>query len=429
MLKPSRYNTFVTSGGHEYVYNSFSKACIKINNGEKDRIHEVLEAKDFLAGPEAKYQDILLENGLVLDSSVDEIARVEYLYCANYFESHMLNLVLVPTLKCNLACPYCFEAGHKTMETVSHYFPALKAFAEKHFEKYETVQISLFGGEPLLFSDALLDYLSFLSKLKKNKRYNLITSIVTNATLLDKKTADRLLENDCVSLQATIDGDKEMHNTLRVNSSKVPTYDTIVSNFQAVVDLGIARKKKTHFILRLNLYNQNVESVRKTLSDVDERLRSHIDVLFRPIYSTACFESKNTDNCHNLRGYYEAAEKLGYGIVQNSYFLQQCEAGGDKNFFYVTPDLKTWKCLGDMSYKAACFGEIRPDGDLLLAGDKLAAWYKHSNPFSDRKCRECAKLPECYGGCIMKRMKTGAKSCKSDDMIILPNIYATSQKH
>ena len=423
-FKASRFNIEIRKNGSDYLYNSFSKACVKVLDDKKTLVYEALNAPNTLAGKTAEYQADLLKNGFVVKHGADEIAQVHYMYMRNYFSSSVLNLVLLPTMACNLACPYCFEEGHKEIPSRSDYFPALRAFAEKNFLGRKLVQVSLFGGEPLLKSAELIEYLSFCVDLSRKYGFQFLSSIVTNGVLMNEKISEALIDSGCSSLQVTIDGVKATHDSLRVGKTKTPTYDVIFENFQRAITIALSRSKKLHFILRINLYNQTQDAVTATLDTIEPSLRPHVQVLFRPVYSTKCFNSINSDTAETLTRYYDVAKGMGYQIVQNSYLLQQCEASGDEAFFYVTPDLKAWKCVADMTYDGACFGEIGGSGDLVVNREKMSQWFKHSDPFLDEKCLACKKLPECYGGCILSKAKKGTRKCKTDDLLILPNIYA-----
>ncbi len=423
-FKSSCFNINISKDGDKYLYNSFSKACVRIIPDKAHTLEEALNADLELPGEAGQFQAQLLKNGFLVKSGTDEVEQLRYMYTRNYFAGSVLNIVLLPTMACNLACPYCFEEGHKEIPLNAGYFPALRAFAEKNFAGKKVVQVSLFGGEPLLKATELLDYLKFCSTLAGKHGVKFLSSIVTNGVLLTEKISEALIDSGCSSLQVTIDGGKQTHDSLRVGKDRSPTFDLILSNFKRAVSIAIAREKKLHFVLRINLYNQTDEAVKGTLESIPSELRPHIEALFRPVYSTKCFNSVNSDTHETLTHYYGLAKKLGYQIQQNTYLLQQCEASGDESFFYITPDLKTWKCLTDMGHDAPCFGRISAGGEHQIDREKLAAWFSNSDPFRDPECLQCGKLPDCYGGCILYKVKNGKRRCKTDALTTLPNIYA-----
>jgi len=107
---------------------------------------------------------------MVVEESLGELEALYYLFSKNYFGGdHFLNIVLVPGLDCNFKCPYCFEKVNGTenlFETnLEAYFSALRLYTKNNFKNYETVEISLFGGEPLLFSQQIFDYFKYIEKI------------------------------------------------------------------------------------------------------------------------------------------------------------------------------------------------------------------------------------------------------------------------
>jgi uncharacterized protein len=425
MYKSSKYTNFFFEEGSILLFNFFSRACLKIQDDELETVKEILKEKGTCTGERKSIQDILIKNGFIINSDIDEIDSLEYLYNLNYFRTDEINVVLVPTLQCNCKCPYCFEAGHKNeIHEDKDYFTILKKFADINFRNKKRVHISLFGGEPLLKRDELFSYLDYLTKQSSEYGYELSTNIVTNGVLLDKQTVSRLLQYNCISIQVTLDGNKETHDKLRVLHNNGETFDTIVENFLVAVRYGIQKQLTTHFILRINLLNQNIEDITpifKLFSD-DERRRTNI--IFRPIYATHQFDESNSNTIFDLKKFYDASHRSGFGIVKSTYLLQHCESDGGINFFYITPDLKIWKCINNMSTKTANIGTIEKTGNLQLNSNHLVAWYQKTNPFRDEKCRNCDNLPLCYGGCVLHIIKTGKRKCISKDMSILPYFYS-----
>ncbi|NJD77534.1 MAG: radical SAM protein [Candidatus Methanoperedens sp.] len=425
MYRDSRYNKFFRENDSIFLFNSFSRACIKVKRTELKRIKSILNEKNPCIGENKNYQDILIKNGFILSDNINELERIEYLYNANYFRTDEINVVLVPTFKCNFKCPYCFEAGYeKEDDEVKDYFDILRNFANENFCNRKRVHISLFGGEPLLKKNELFSYLDYVSMQSKNYGYDLSINIVTNGFLLDKDTVSALFKYNCISLQVTLDGNKEVHNKLRILHNNRVTFDIIVNNFKAAIQYGIKTHTNTHFILRVNLLNQNIDHIRPILESFNLEERGKINIIFRPIYTTSHFGEANSNTIFDLKKFYDEAKNYGFNIVKSTYYLQHCESAGGVNFFYVTPDLKIWKCLNDISTETANIGQINKAGMLQFNITHISKWYQKSNPFKDEKCRDCYYLPICYGGCTRYYAKTGVRKCTSKDMSITPYFYS-----
>ena len=121
---------------------------------------------------------------------------------------------------CNLSCEMCsFVPGNE----INKYFS--NQFRSKHEKKDEYPELSdwdrffkdvssffpiinLSGGEPLLHPD-------FFNILKIIKKYKLINSMTTNATLITDEIAEKLVLSGIESLVISIDGDEEIHEKIR----------------------------------------------------------------------------------------------------------------------------------------------------------------------------------------------------------------------
>ena len=131
-------------------------------------------------------------------------------------------------------------------------------------------------------------------------------------------------------------------------------------------------------------------------------------------------KEKNNNSLEDLQQYYEIALRKGAKISKGVYQYQPCEACTDSRFFYLMPDMTMWKCINDLNYDKANFGRIQKDGSVKINFEKLVNWYKAANCFKDEECLSCNKLPDCFGGCVLRKMKTGKRKCKTFDMACLP---------
>lgn len=96
------------------------------------------------------YQNILIRNGFLIDENINELNLLNYLYAENYFINDYINLGLVPTFGCNFDCSYCFEKVSKKIKENIEYFAILKKYFDLELKLKKFIQLSIFGGEPLL---------------------------------------------------------------------------------------------------------------------------------------------------------------------------------------------------------------------------------------------------------------------------------------
>lgn len=415
-MKYSKYNIITPSTDNTYIlYNSISKASAEIDENFKQKY---IDANNFDGLSNDEY-NFFVENNFIVDDNKDETKELEYMFNANYFCHDPLNIVLVPTLKCNFSCPYCFEKVVCDKYDNPTYFDTLKKYAEKQFHHHSIVQISLFGGEPLIYEKQALDFLSFVKQDSEKYGYELKTSIVTNGSLLTEYNVKKLIEYGLFSLQITLDGGHETHNKTRCFKNGNPSFDLLIEKIKMVIRLT-QDIPDFLFNLRINLNNNSENDLKEILSKFTDFERLRMRLLIRVIYNTDKYQNTNQNTLDDLKKYYEIALQMGANLVKNSYFYQVCEACADARFFYLMPDMTMWKCINDLNFEKAKIGQIQSDGNVQINFENITNWYAMANCFKDEKCLNCKKLPDCFGGCILHKAKKGDRSCKTFDMACLP---------
>lgn len=421
MYKLSRYNIVKNSNDSTYVYNSISKGCLVLEKDSNISFLENIDDYNKLSDEEKK---IMIDNGFVVEEDRNELDELIYLVQKSYYDESLLNIVLVPSLACNFKCPYCFEKNLSCgKEDVNNYFKILKKFAIKNFKKHQNVQISLFGGEPLLFIDQIFNFLDWVKKDSKKNNYKYITSIVTNGSLLNEKIINKLFDHNLLSLQITIDSYKENHDTLRIFKDGKPSFDLLIKNIKMLLDIS-KDKKNFQFNLRINLTNTDTKVFEEMLLNFEKKYRKRIILLIRAVYSTHAYKEDNLNNVGELEKFYNVGHSMGFKILKNTYYYQSCEGCADNKFFYLMPDLTMWKCINDIDYTSACIGKIGENGDPTIYSKNVVNWSKKAlSCLVDDACLNCNMLPDCLGGCVLFSCKNNKKNCKTFDMACLPYFY------
>ena len=420
-MKISQYNIEKKYDDKILIYNSFSKASIILEKNSNTDMFKDIDSFNKLSEEEKK---ILIDQGFVVDDDRDEFSEIKYIYEQKYFDTEFFNIVLVPSLLCNFACPYCFEKNFDyDRSRVKKYFSTLKKYASKNFKMHKVVQISLFGGEPLLYSGECLEFLDWVKEDSIKNGYEYFTSIVTNGSLLNKDILNRLLSHNLYSLQITIDSDKENHDNMRKFKDGRPSFDLLINKINELVPMTI-KYEKLKFIMRINLNNTSVDKVSETLKRIKIKNRKYIHLLIRAIYNTHAYNETNTNSVSELLEYFELGDKLGFNVLKEKYYYQTCEACGDRKFFYLMPDLTLRKCINDLGFEESCIGRLDDEGEPHLNANNIVNWYKNCmSAFIDKDCVNCKMLPDCLGGCPLYKCKYNKKSCRTFDMSCLPFMF------
>lgn len=137
-----------------------------------------------------------------------------------------LGVTIQPTANCQLGCHYCGqEHTDKKMsdEVVKKTILRIKDILIK--EKYSKLNITWYGGEPLLALSLIerfyKDILDFC--LKHHIEYN--SDIITNGLLLKPEYFEKLIKANVTHIQVTIDGPKETHDKRRITKGGKGTFD------------------------------------------------------------------------------------------------------------------------------------------------------------------------------------------------------------
>lgn len=413
-FKKSFYTITEQHAGKTFLLNTKTRAVAELVPHEED------EVLSFLSNPldiGFKYFSVLKDNGFIVDSSSDETAELEYAYNVQFFNSKNYYISILPTLKCNFNCPYCFENEHSSNMAVDK-LNLLFDVLNKEVKKMETLHISLFGGEPLLKWKKIYNYLLELKTEALKVGVPFSVSITTNGYLLNKIDCNEFIKSGVTKLHVTLDCDRDSHNNLRKTKSNLPTFDVIIYNLRCLAAEIKRKNYAMEITLRANLLNNTYSDLNKYLSEFSECDKQDFLFYFKPIFNTDCFSVSNS-NAKNYKEISLYAKQQGFNIISpfDHYGYGYCSGDGGKNTIMITPDLNIWKCFNDKSCETANIGKITKDG-FIWDEKKLMQWYSKS-PFKSGKCKNCKKLPLCFGGCPLHFINSMERHCIDSDTMNL----------
>lgn len=158
------------------------------------------------------------------------------------------NIVFCLTEQCNFRCRYCTYSGaYEKVRTHSQkkmsLFTAGKMLdlitrliaGEERTLKNKFVNISFYGGEPLLELPLIRDIMDYaeglLIRKELNEKFKFRYRMTTNGYLLKSEVIDFLVERD-VLIDVSLDGSQDEHDRFRVTSEGEKTWETIMSNLK-----------------------------------------------------------------------------------------------------------------------------------------------------------------------------------------------------
>ncbi|MBF0384702.1 MAG: SPASM domain-containing protein [Candidatus Omnitrophica bacterium] len=422
-MKASQFNIAIPHYGSTLLFNTLTMALAEFRPEEYCRIESLSSNSRCDDCGKEEWIKELWGQGFIID---DDFSEIEYL--RNKFEkakqdSETLAMVICPTLECNFSCLYCYEC-HCPAEMNQETEESIIRFIDQHVQQYKRLDVTWFGGEPLL-NFPTIERLSFLLMeicRKNNVKYSAI--LITNGFLLEKPIRDKLSSLCIKGVQFSIDGPAEIHDKRRFLKDGQPTFYKVFNNFVDFVNLteGISVG------LRINVDKRNLNRV-GDLEPLFDLINSRIlpDKIKNTLLNVCFGLVTPTNNKPDSRGnnYYSYEEFLRLILaVQHKYnnkyfFILKPQLGIlpgrmipcgviKENVFIVDGKGDLYKCLDHCGMKSEVVGNIIPRGSV---NERISQWDNYS-PFENTDCVECKILPLCMGGCPKKNMemKRGKKN-------------------
>jgi uncharacterized protein len=411
-LKPSIYNHRVPlTAGRALLYNALSRALVLL---EPDDI----AALDALGTPSASAPPApsatlrqFVHQGFAVRADVDELQIVAQLYEQARFSSRAINFIVCSTLACNFGCDYCFQGIDKPVEVMQ---PDVQDGIVAMFERVldqrpelNQVQFVWYGGEPLVKKKIIIDLADRLIPIARARGISYSAMMVSNGYLLDGATAEALFARGLRAVQITLDGSRAMHDARRHLLSKRGTYDRILDNLQAWIDL-----LPIHVQIRVNIDARNKDDITNLIDDLAARGfagRRNFKMYFSPVESV----TQGCDGVHE-----KLLRKLDYGQLEADLYRYAWERGlADvpyaprflgicsalrPNDFILVPNGDIHKCWDTVTFPAKRVGNIFDNIDILASPNPNKAVWDTFNPFDNEICRSCKLLPNCSGYCAHK---------------------------
>ncbi len=397
--KFSKYNV-LSFGKRKIIFNTVSLSLAVLDEKmEKIFREENTESLQRLSENEIK---ALLENGFIISEDTDEIKQLKEKYWDNKFNNGVLNLSIMTTMSCNFNCVYCFEKRSNSILS-SDIQDGICEFIENNIEKYRKVHVDWYGGEPLLQKKIILSLSKRILDICQKYQKEYSATVTTNGYLLDNLSESDFTECRIDSIQVTLDGTKQTHDSRRMLVNGDGTYDKILENLCRV-------KEFLEINLRINVDYNNIDDVESLLQALKEKELEKCILSIKGVVSSEanpCEADIMPDKVFSeqILKLYMLAINLGISTVlfyPLQFFKKTfCIVDTDTQFI-ISPEGGIYKCGENYDKEdPGRIGEILKSGEMHINTYDLVKWNK--DPFAYPECVECEILPLCWGGCQLKR--------------------------
>jgi uncharacterized protein len=291
--------------------------------------------------------------------------------------ANALHLIVLPTEACNFRCTYCYE-GFVLGKMKSEVVQGLKNFIGRRAPILDRLDLSWFGGEPLLALDVVEDVLRHAQTLRERyRRIDVSSDMTTNGYTLRPSVFRRLLRLGLTKYQISLDGPREHHDRMRLRCNAGPTFDRIWDNLVAM------RHEPGEFriTVRLHVNAANLRDLPAFLGAYQDVLGvdPRFELFLRPL---SRWGGPNDDRLPflddeersgALAWLKDEAEARGVRLTQPEGDQAVCYAAR-MNSFVVRSDGRLGKCTLALDHPRNQVGRIRPDGEIELDLNTWLGW-------------------------------------------------------
>ena len=240
------------------LYNVVTSEMILLE-GEEEKLFSGLPASHDPAMDELIARHFLVPEGFDESKSVEQLrALIKKLEPSK----RVTGFTILPTTECNARCYYCFESDHPRCTMTEQIAADTVAFiADKC--KGEPVEISWFGGEPLVGAKRISQICAGLRERKIKYR----SSIVSNAYLFDESIIRTAKDEWHLTMaQITLDGTEKVYNETKAYVlPKENPYHRVLRNIDALLEQGVTVN------IRLNVTAKNAADLSDLIDELAAR--------------------------------------------------------------------------------------------------------------------------------------------------------------
>lgn len=359
------------------------------------------------------------------------------------------SFIIAITYSCNLKCTYCYQQHDKNLDKrliaeakLKEIFEIILKYKEMHPEK--SIDIGIFGGEPLLVSNEKV--IDDIFEFCKNNRFKV--HITTNGCNLEYYLKKIIIYRNFISgINPTID-------SMKLNYVTRHSLDSSYNNDEETEKLIKCLKTLLYYGVPVNLATNvdrhNYDKIDEILNNLyelelmyNDKFHWYIgrvdDRLYETGYKDIIFESdiiemllkKNIvlpQNAHIafLKTTYNLVNKMGYITNQEELkgLNNYCWTSSNfDNVFYIDSNMKTYRCTYTVG---------RPQRSIFDFTLENLIQYKipQKNSNSYEECENCDIGGYCGGGCQLSHSVNFGKCCDDEkknfeqfmDRIFIPYI-------
>lgn len=398
------YRIFNEDSG-SYLYSLNNNKIFEIDEKVEKLLNQ--EGKDFEQAyhnvadvfTEQEFSEVIsqMEEAFFIKTAEADL-KIEKAYTKEMPDS-ISSITLMIVQECNMRCSYCYgEAGEYHDRGKMKFSTAQKAidFLLANSQTKE-LSICLFGGEPLLNFNLFKQVVAYCKEKEAETDKIFRFTTTTNGTLINEEI-ERFFTENKITVQISLDGDRETHDRNRYFQNRIGSYDMIVENTK-------------------NMRENSAISCRATITkkgfDLVSNFEHLYDLNFRAIPMSPAYNLLKdedypalTEEYNRLIDHYEQLIKKGdrdrYSklsiftgfmrkIHQGSTRALPCGVGWNMYAIDINGDI--YPCHRFVSNKEYVLGNIN------TKAERRDSFIEEINVSNHKQCDDCWARNLCIGGC------------------------------
>lgn len=412
MSRVSRYNHFQRwRDGYYIAFNARTGAVALMTEDNYQTYLNLAEKVDRDNGSgnlTSMEQELLsqLEHGRFMNAEdCDELSILKFQHDMSRYDLTKLGLVIAPTLACNMACPYCYEANKSGRMSRDVMDAVIKMIRDQSMNLNQ-LDVTWYGGEPLLAMDMVEELSRTFIALGKEMHFAYTSAVITNGYLMNKDVVDLLADLKVVMCQVTLDGPARLHNLKRPLKNGKDTFQTIVRNLDyATTKLPIA--------IRVNVdKTMRIEDISELLSELQQAgLQGRVAIGFGQLEPASSTCAAIAETCYETADFSRVEIDYYRLLLDNGFFAEKLPSPNTLfcmahrvNSFLIDPGGYLYRCLNHVGDVERSMGNVQ--NEINYQNANFMNLFE-ADPFASESCRSCTILPICMGGCPAQHVDRG----------------------
>lgn len=393
-LSPSIFNLFQSfDNGDTVVINTLTETIAVLDDGE------VSEIREQMVGPETPIVVLrLFVLGLLARSDDDELFKLEVARSKSaYASSDAINFIIYPTTGCNARCYYCFEEGVPTSTMNKETVNRTVRYILANVAKGDEVVFRWFGGEPLVAHKTITEICQRVGSIwGDDVEFN--SNVTTNGLAITDELIKTAVDVwHAKKFHLTIDGYGHEHDIRKNYYDKgIDSYKKLLDDIEKLIDAGI------FVVCRLNLDKKNLPMIDDILSDLERYKDSGLFYVHNT--TLRCPASGDPGDYILHSDFSWAYEYIFRAMFEHGFYddvkhILPLRLRGNclarvMNEVIIGADGNLYKCEQYPTLPEYSVGNVKTG---IVFNDAYKSWIDPSIERS--KCKNCAYLPLCAGGC------------------------------